>query len=107
LLATFIKIAVSFFVGASEHIMVDLAVFYALGTILVVAGVIVVVLAIIFGSKGDAKKGKVRGAGIIMVGPIPIIFGTDKKSVKSVLAMSLGLSVVVLIILLLYYWLLR
>jgi len=40
-----------------------------------------------------------------MIGPIPIIFGTDKKSVKEVLALALALAVVVLIILMITYWL--
>ncbi len=90
--------------------MVDLTVFYSLGTALVVVGIIVIVLAIILASKGSKKKGhqgRVRGAGVIMIGPIPIIFGTDKKSVKTVLALAVALSVVVLIILIVYYWLLR
>jgi uncharacterized protein (TIGR00304 family) len=49
----------------------------------------------------------VRGAGVIMVGPVPIIFGTDKKSVKTVLALALVLAIVFLIIIVLEYWLLR
>ncbi|MGD6853194.1 MAG: TIGR00304 family membrane protein [Candidatus Bathyarchaeia archaeon] len=90
--------------------MVDLTVFYSLGTALVVVGIIVIVLAIILASKGSKKEGqqgRVRGAGVIMIGPIPIIFGTDKKSVKTVLALAVALSVVVLIIMIIYYWLLR
>ena len=85
----------------------DLSVFYALGTVLVVAGIIVIVAAIALAAKVGSKKGKVRGAGIIMIGPVPIIFGTDKKSVKAVLALALVLTIVVLIIILLNYWLLR
>ena len=85
----------------------DPTVFYAIGIALVVVGVIVIVAAIILVSIGGAKKGKVRGAGVIMIGPIPIIFGTDKKSVKSVLALALALTIVVLIITIVYYWLLR
>ena len=37
-----------------------------------------------------AKKGKVQGAGVIMIGPIPIIFGTDKKSVKTVVGVCVS-----------------
>ena len=85
----------------------DLTVFYAIGIALVVVGVIVIVAAIILASIGGAKKGKVHGAGVIMIGPIPIIFGTDKKSVKIVLALALALTIVVLIITVVYYWLLR
>ncbi len=85
----------------------DSAVFYSLGFLLIVAGIIVIVAAIILASKGSAKKGRVRGAGIIMIGPIPIIFGTDKKSVKTVLTMALALTIIALIIIILNYWLLR
>jgi uncharacterized protein (TIGR00304 family) len=86
---------------------VDLSVFYALGTALIVVGIIVIVAAIIIASKSGAKKGKVRGAGVIMIGPVPIVFGTDKKSVKAVLALALALTIVVLIIFVVNYWLLR
>lgn len=86
--------------------MADLTVFYAVGIALVIVGVVVIVAAIIRASTGSSKEaGRVRGAGVIMIGPIPIIFGTDKKSVKTVLALALGLSIVMLIILLVYYWL--
>ncbi len=86
--------------------MADLTVFYAIGIALVIVGVVVIVAAIIRASTGSSKEeGRVRGAGVIMIGPIPIIFGTDKKSVKTVLALALGLSIVMLIILLVYYWL--
>lgn len=85
----------------------DLAVFYALGIALVVVGIIVIVAAIILASRGGAKKGKVRGAGVVMIGPVPIIFGTDKKLVKTVLALALALTIVVLIIIAVDYWLLR
>ena len=85
----------------------DLAVFYGLGFALVVIGIIIIIAVIILASTGGAKKGKVRGAGIIMIGPIPLIFGTDKKSVKNVLVLALAITILVLIITLVYYWLLR
>lgn len=85
----------------------DIAVFYALGIVLVIIGILVIVAAIVFASKGKSNKGNMRGAGVIMIGPIPIIFGTDKKSVKTVLALALALTVVALIIITINYWLLR
>ena len=61
-----------------------MTVFYAVGIALVIVGIIVIVAAIIRASHGrQQRRGKVRGAGVIMIGPIPIIFGTDKKSVKT------------------------
>jgi uncharacterized protein (TIGR00304 family) len=85
--------------------MVNLSVLYMLGIVLVVVGIIVIVAAIIRATMGGEKSDRLRGAGVIMIGPIPIIFGTDKKSVKEVLALVLALTVVVLIILMVTYWL--
>jgi len=87
----------------------DAAVFYALGIALVAVGIIIIVTAIILASMRDAEKGKakVKGAGVIMIGPIPIIFGTDKKSVKAVLALALALTITLVIATVIYYWLLR
>jgi uncharacterized protein (TIGR00304 family) len=85
---------------------VDPAIFYAIGIILVAVGVIFILTVIVFVSI-STKKSKTHGAGVIIIGPIPIIFGTDKKSVKSVLALALSLTIVVLIIAIVHYWLLR
>lgn len=87
--------------------MADLTVLYSLGIALIVAGVIVIVLALIRASTGSDKEAKVRGAGVIMIGPIPIIFGTDKKSVKEVLVLTLALAAVMVIVFVIYYWWLR
>jgi len=83
------------------------SVLYALGFMLVVVGIILVVIAIILMSSRSVGRGKVRGAGVIMIGPIPIVFGTDKESVKTVLKLALALTVALIIAFLIYYWLLR
>lgn len=80
--------------------------FYTLGIALFVAGILVIITAIIIASSGNSKKGKVKGAGVIMIGPIPIIFGTDKNSVKNIVILALALTVIMLIILVIY-WLMR
>ena len=87
----------------------DLAVFYALAIALIIAGIIIIIAAIVAASAGaqKGKDGKVKAAGIIMIGPIPIIFGTDKKSVKVVLALALALVVAAIIAMVVFYWLLR
>lgn len=82
------------------------AIFYAIGIILVAVGAIVILTVIVFASI-STKKSKTHDAGIIIIGPIPIIFGTDKKSVKSMLAFALSLTVFVLIIAIVHYLLLR
>ena len=87
----------------------DIAVFYALGVGLIVVGIVVVVLAVILVSARSAEKGKakMRSAGVIIIGPIPIIFGTDKKSVKEVLTLALAVTLALIIAMILYYLFLR
>ncbi len=85
----------------------DITDFYTLGVALVVVGIIIIAVVIVLSSAGGSKKGKVQGAGVIMIGPIPIIFGTDKKSVKTVVELALAFTIGVLILTVMYYWLLR
>jgi len=82
---------------------VDASGFFAVGTLLIVAGIVVVVLAVILASSGKHEKAKMKGAGLVMIGPIPIIFGTDKKSVMVVV----GLAIALMVILIVYYLLVR
>jgi len=77
-----------------------------LGIGLVVVGVAVVAAAIILSTRRSSGKAKTEthAAGVIMIGPIPLIFGTDKKAVKEVLVLAVALTIVMLVI---YYLLWR
>jgi uncharacterized protein (TIGR00304 family) len=70
---------------------------------LVFAGVVIVVLGMLIIFAGmikesvtskDAGNGGIRGGGVIMIGPIPIIFGTDKDSIAAVIVLAILLIVV-------------
>ena len=87
--------------------MIDSAALYALGIALVFVGVLIIIVAVILLSVSGAKKGKVKGGGAIIIGPVPIIFGTDEKSLKTVLLLSLVLTVMLVVVIILYYLLLR
>ena len=87
--------------------MIDSATLYALGIALIFFGVLIIVVAVILLSISGAKKGKVKGGGAIIIGPIPIIFGTDMKSLKTVLLLSLVLTVMLVVAMVVYYFLLR
>ncbi len=87
--------------------MIDAGALYALGIALVFVGVLIIIVAVILLSVSGAKKGKVKGGGAIMVGPVPIIFGTDEKSLKTVLLLSLALTVMLVVAMIVYYLLLR
>jgi len=94
-------------VTLGERKVINSAVLYALGIALVFVGVLIMVIAVILLSISGAKKGKVKGGGAIMIGPIPIIFGTDKESLRTVLLLSLALTVMLVVAMILYYLLLR
>lgn len=85
----------------------DSGVLYALGFVLVLVGVLIIVIAVILLSVSGAKKGEVKGGGAVIIGPVPIIFGTDKKSLKTVLLLSLALTVLLVVAMVVYYLLLR
>ncbi len=87
--------------------LVDSSVFYALAGMLIAVGIIIIIIAVVLAVMGGIRKGKVKAAGVIMIGPVPIIFGTDKKSVKTVLALSLALTVTLTVLFVIYYLLLR
>jgi uncharacterized protein (TIGR00304 family) len=87
--------------------VIDAGTLYALGIALILIGVLIIVLAVLLFSLLSAKKGKIKGGGAVIIGPVPIIFGTDKKSLKTVLLLSLALTVLLLIVMIVHYLLLR
>lgn len=69
----------------------------SIGFLFVIVGFVLAFLAIILlavKSKGDPNR--TRGGGILLIGPIPIIFGTDRESVKILVVLAIVLIVVVL-----------
>lgn len=87
--------------------MIDAASLCTLGIALIFVGVLLIVIAVVLLSASGAEKGKVKGGGAIIIGPVPIIFGTDKKSLETVLLFSLALTVVLVVAMVVYYLLLR
>lgn len=73
------------------------------GLMLIVLGMIIVFLALflVFFEKGG--RGKVSGGGALIIGPIPIVFGTDKKALKAVLSLSIVLTLLLLILMIVNY----
>jgi len=82
-----------------EVFMVD-QLLWSVGVSLILVGFalsfIAVLLLVFSGVRGG--KGRVKGGGAIIVGPIPIIFGTDKESLKFILVLSIILVALLLIL---------
>lgn len=88
--------------------VMDAGTLYSLGIILIFAGMLVILVAIILLFLSSVRsEGKVRGGGAIIIGPFPIIFGTDKESIKTVLLLSLTLTTLLIIVMVIFYLLFR
>lgn len=66
------------------------------GLLLIAAGVIVFLLATMLMFFGAVKRRKLRWGGLIMLGPIPIIFGADKEAVRTLIVLSIILMIIML-----------
>lgn len=83
--------------------MVDSVSLATLGFMFILMGLIVIFVAMVlllFSSTNGEKK--VKGGGVIIIGPFPIVFGTDRKSVKIILVLSIILTVFVLLVSIVY-----
>ena len=77
----------------------NLQTLYSLGTALVFAGMLIIIIAAALILLSRSKKtGNVKAGGAIIIGPIPIVFGTDKKSLKTVLFLSVILTALLIIL---------
>jgi uncharacterized protein (TIGR00304 family) len=106
-LVRFIKNVIYFLGWRWEKEMGAAGFLFALGMALIFVGMLIIVLAVLLLSVLGAKNGKIRGGGAVIIGPVPIIFGTDRKSLKTVLLLSLALTVLLVVAMVVYYLLLR
>lgn len=60
--------------------------------------VLAVAATILLAFRSARGSEKTRAAGVLLIGPIPIIFGTDKDSVKGLMILAVVLILVVLIV---------
>lgn len=72
------------------------------GFIVIFIGMILIFVGML--SEITKAKGEVKGGGIILIGPFPIIFGTDKESVKGIILLTMALIIFVFALLFLTRW---
>lgn len=76
----------------------DQALFNMLGVILVLAVFFIAFIAILLWIFRSVKGGgEVKGGGVVIIGPFPIVFGTDKESVRVLLLLSIALIAILLV----------
>jgi len=69
----------------------------ALGILFVFAGFAVIFVAIILSSKPSTER-RVKGGGVVMIGPIPLVFGSDMKWASVAIVLALVLILVTLVV---------
>lgn len=78
------------------------------GMALIFVGILITLIAVVLLFTSGVKtskegKEKVKGGGAIIIGPFPIVFGTDKESIKKVLWLSLTLTILLVIVTVMFY----
>lgn len=58
-------------------------------------GILAFIIAVARSMRGG---GKMRGGGVIMIGPVPIMFGTDKESTRMLVLLGIVLMVVFIVL---------
>ena len=82
----------------------DTQTIYCLGIAMVFIGIFIVLLAFVLLFYSNAKEpGKFKGGGALIIGPFPIIFGTDKESVRMVLILSIILTALLILAMVIFY----
>ena len=79
----------------------------AVGIVVVLIGIFLIFSGFLFSMKKLGERGnrsaETKGGGIIMIGPILIIFGSDKTSLQTVIILTIVLMVVAFLL----FWLIR
>jgi len=71
-----------------------------MGFLLALIGIIITIIS---GIKGRAE-GEVKAGGVILIGPIPIILGTDKEVVKWALIFTISVILLFLALMIITWW---
>lgn len=53
-----------------------------LGFALAVVGVLLIAASALLSSRARREEGRVRGVGVVLIGPIPVVAATDREMVK-------------------------
>lgn len=67
------------------------------GSLLIMLGFLLILVGILHvnGSKNEAD---IKGGGVLFVGPVPIIFGSDKRSAIIIMLLAIALMLLLIIL---------
>jgi len=76
---------------------------YVSGIALVLTGIAVMAISLLILALRSKTKGKIKGSGVIMIGPFPIVLGTDIESTQKILLFSIILTILAMIAMIAIY----
>jgi len=76
-----------------------------IGFVLLFVGILLVFVGFLYAALKSGGAGE--AGGVIVIGPIPIIFGTSERAVKIAVIAAIILMVLAIVLMLLPYWLFR
>jgi uncharacterized protein (TIGR00304 family) len=69
-----------------------------IGFVLVIIGFVLAFVAIVVAAvRTRGRPNSTRGGGVLLIGPIPIVFGTDRETAKLLMVLAILLIVIFLI----------
>ncbi|MCD6084973.1 MAG: DUF131 domain-containing protein [Desulfurococcales archaeon] len=72
-----------------------------LGILLIFVGFIIIMLSLILSHMKpgpERREAKVSGGGVVIIGPVPIVFGTDKRMALAAAVVGAVLTIIVLLV---------
>jgi uncharacterized protein (TIGR00304 family) len=97
--------------GMSRKMEFSGTLLYSMGLLLFLIGIALAIIGMISAiarrtsekskdSENEDKRdeGKIRGGGVVVIGPIPIIFGTDKRMLLIAVAAAIGLMAIYILV---------
>lgn len=71
-----------------------------IGIILVIIGIFIIIIgsALSLMKYSDSNESRIEGGGVIFIGPIPIVFGTNKQITWYMLVVGVVLAILMLIL---------
>lgn len=75
--------------------------FISVGIILLFTGILLIAVGMI-SQAVKSKEAEVRGGGVILIGPFPVVFGSDVEAAKTVILLTILL--ILIAFLLFYRW---
>ncbi len=78
---------------------------FTLGIVLILLGILVLIITSIMYSRRSSKSedNETKTAGVIVVGPVPIIFGNDRKTIKTVITLAIILTAFAIVATIIFY----